>query len=66
MTTNHIKHLDITLIRLDRIDIKFKFRYINYNINTRLFYLFDIYEKSLDIQVRVKWTPGTTTLWDDR
>jgi alpha-ketoglutarate-dependent taurine dioxygenase len=29
-------------------------------------YLFDIYEKSLDLQVRVKWTPGTTTLWDDR
>ncbi|GAA6041483.1 hypothetical protein JCM8097_001898 [Rhodosporidiobolus ruineniae] len=29
-------------------------------------HLFDVYEKSLDIQVRFKWTPGTSALWDNR
>ncbi|KAL2155778.1 hypothetical protein VTH82DRAFT_520 [Thermothelomyces myriococcoides] len=29
-------------------------------------YLFDVYEKNVDIQVRFKWTPGTSALWDNR
>ena len=29
-------------------------------------YLFDVYEKKGDIQVRFKWTPGTSALWDNR
>jgi len=29
-------------------------------------FLFDVYEKSLDIQVRFKWTPKTSALWDNR
>jgi len=29
-------------------------------------YLFDILEKSVDIQVRFAWTPGTSALWDNR
>lgn len=29
-------------------------------------YLFDVYEKNVDIQVRFKWTPGASALWDNR
>ncbi|KAH8695135.1 alpha-ketoglutarate-dependent taurine dioxygenase [Talaromyces proteolyticus] len=29
-------------------------------------YLFDVYEKNPDIQVRFRWTPGTSALWDNR
>ncbi|TVY45230.1 putative alpha-ketoglutarate-dependent sulfonate dioxygenase [Lachnellula subtilissima] len=29
-------------------------------------YLFDVYENNVDIQVRFKWTPGTSALWDNR
>jgi alpha-ketoglutarate-dependent taurine dioxygenase len=29
-------------------------------------YLYDVYEKNPDIQVRFKWTPGTSALWDNR
>ncbi|EGR44816.1 uncharacterized protein TRIREDRAFT_69529 [Trichoderma reesei QM6a] len=29
-------------------------------------YLFDVYEKNVDIQLRWKWTPGTSVLWDNR
>ncbi|KAI5865636.1 alpha-ketoglutarate-dependent sulfonate dioxygenase [Durotheca rogersii] len=29
-------------------------------------YLFDVYEKNVDIQVRFRWTPGTSALWDNR
>ncbi|GAA5852187.1 hypothetical protein JCM9279_006926 [Rhodotorula babjevae] len=29
-------------------------------------YLFDLYEKSLDAQIRFKWTPRTSALWDNR
>ncbi|KAK3296329.1 uncharacterized protein B0H64DRAFT_167944 [Chaetomium fimeti] len=29
-------------------------------------YLHDVFEKSVDIQVRFKWTPGTSALWDNR
>ncbi|GAA6007160.1 hypothetical protein JCM10207_001528 [Rhodosporidiobolus poonsookiae] len=29
-------------------------------------YLFDVYEKSLDSQVRFKWTAGASALWDNR
>lgn len=29
-------------------------------------YLYDVYEKNLDIQLRWKWTPGTSVLWDNR
>ncbi|KAJ0160531.1 putative alpha-ketoglutarate-dependent sulfonate dioxygenase [Colletotrichum tanaceti] len=29
-------------------------------------YLFDVYEKNVDIQVRFKWTPNTSALWDNR
>ncbi|KAB2578177.1 putative alpha-ketoglutarate-dependent taurine dioxygenase protein [Lasiodiplodia theobromae] len=29
-------------------------------------YLFDVYEKNVDIQLRFKWTPGTSALWDNR
>ncbi|KAK0637409.1 hypothetical protein B0T17DRAFT_456913, partial [Bombardia bombarda] len=29
-------------------------------------YLHDVYEKSVDIQVRFKWTQGTSVLWDNR
>ncbi|ORY68278.1 taurine dioxygenase [Pseudomassariella vexata] len=29
-------------------------------------YLYDVYERKVDIQVRFKWTPGTSALWDNR
>lgn len=29
-------------------------------------YLFDVYERNIDIQVRFKWTPRTSALWDNR
>jgi len=29
-------------------------------------YLYDVYEKNVDIQVRFKWTPKTSVLWDNR
>ncbi|KAK7716564.1 hypothetical protein SLS57_006592 [Botryosphaeria dothidea] len=29
-------------------------------------YLFDVYEKNVDIQLRFKWTPRTSALWDNR
>lgn len=29
-------------------------------------YLFDVFEKNIDIQVRFKWTPCTSALWDNR
>ncbi|GAA6040616.1 hypothetical protein JCM8097_008070 [Rhodosporidiobolus ruineniae] len=29
-------------------------------------HLFDVYEKSLDSQIRFKWTPRTSALWDNR
>jgi alpha-ketoglutarate-dependent taurine dioxygenase len=29
-------------------------------------YLYDVYERSVDIQVRFRWTPGTSALWDNR
>ena len=29
-------------------------------------YLFDVYERNVDIQVRWRWTPGTSVLWDNR
>ncbi|KAI3393119.1 hypothetical protein diail_4718 [Diaporthe ilicicola] len=29
-------------------------------------YLFDVYEKNVDIQVRFKWTPNTSAIWDNR
>jgi alpha-ketoglutarate-dependent taurine dioxygenase len=29
-------------------------------------YLYDVYEKNPDIQVRWKWTPRTSALWDNR
>ncbi|KAH8669486.1 putative alpha-ketoglutarate-dependent sulfonate dioxygenase [Tricladium varicosporioides] len=29
-------------------------------------YLHDVYEKNVDIQVRFKWTPRTSALWDNR
>ncbi|KAK4200501.1 hypothetical protein QBC40DRAFT_306621 [Triangularia verruculosa] len=29
-------------------------------------YLYDVYEKNPDIQVRFKWTAGTSALWDNR
>ncbi|KAJ4481132.1 alpha-ketoglutarate-dependent sulfonate dioxygenase [Lentinula aciculospora] len=31
-----------------------------------LSYLFSVYEGNVDIQVRFKWTPGTSALWDNR
>lgn len=29
-------------------------------------YLYDVYEKNVDIQVRFNWTPRTSVLWDNR
>ena len=29
-------------------------------------YLYDVYERNVDVQVRFKWTPGTSALWDNR
>ncbi|OQN97579.1 hypothetical protein B0A48_16443 [Cryoendolithus antarcticus] len=29
-------------------------------------YLFKVYESNVDIQVRFKWTPGSSALWDNR
>lgn len=29
-------------------------------------YLFDVFERNVDIQVRFRWTPGTSALWDNR
>ena len=29
-------------------------------------YLYDVYESNVDIQVRFKWTAGTSALWDNR
>jgi len=34
--------------------------------DTILNYLFDIYERNVDIQVRWHWTPGTSALWENR
>ncbi|KZT52645.1 TauD-domain-containing protein [Calocera cornea HHB12733] len=34
--------------------------------DTILNYLFDVYERNVDIQVRWHWTPGTSALWDNR
>lgn len=29
-------------------------------------YLYDVFEKNVDIQVRFRWTAGTSALWDNR
>ncbi|KAH0147655.1 alpha-ketoglutarate-dependent sulfonate dioxygenase, partial [Aureobasidium melanogenum] len=29
-------------------------------------YLFEVYERNIDIQLRFKWTPRTSALWDNR
>lgn len=29
-------------------------------------YLYSVYEGNVDIQVRFKWTPGSSALWDNR
>ena len=29
-------------------------------------YLYHVYESNVDIQVRFRWTPGTSALWDNR
>lgn len=29
-------------------------------------YLFDVYERNVDIQVRFRWTPGTSAIWNNR
>jgi alpha-ketoglutarate-dependent taurine dioxygenase len=29
-------------------------------------YLYDVYEENPDIQVRFKWSPRTSALWDNR
>jgi alpha-ketoglutarate-dependent taurine dioxygenase len=29
-------------------------------------YLYDVYEKNIDIQLRWRWTPRTSVLWDNR
>ena len=29
-------------------------------------YLYDVFEKNVDIQVRFRWTPSTSVLWDNR
>ncbi|MCJ1275848.1 hypothetical protein MMC21_003652 [Puttea exsequens] len=29
-------------------------------------YLYDVFEKNIDIQVRFRWTPRTSALWDNR
>lgn len=29
-------------------------------------YLYDVYERNVDIQVRFRWTPRTSVLWDNR
>ncbi|KAF7953686.1 uncharacterized protein EAE97_001085 [Botrytis byssoidea] len=29
-------------------------------------YLYDVFEKNVDIQVRVRWTAGTSAIWDNR
>lgn len=29
-------------------------------------YLYDVYERSTDIQLRWHWTPGTSAIWDNR
>jgi alpha-ketoglutarate-dependent taurine dioxygenase len=29
-------------------------------------YLFNVYENTIDIQCRFRWTPGTSALWDNR
>jgi alpha-ketoglutarate-dependent taurine dioxygenase len=29
-------------------------------------YLYDVYEQNVDIQVRWRWTPRTSVLWDNR
>ncbi|KAL8746084.1 MAG: hypothetical protein Q9190_001869 [Brigantiaea leucoxantha] len=34
--------------------------------DTILEYLYSVYEKNIDIQVRFKWTPGSSALWDNR
>ena len=31
-----------------------------------LHYLFEVFEKNIDIQVRFKWTPRASALWDNR
>jgi hypothetical protein len=34
--------------------------------DTILNYLYGVYERSTDIQVRWHWTPGTSAIWDNR
>jgi alpha-ketoglutarate-dependent taurine dioxygenase len=29
-------------------------------------YLYKVYESNVDIQVRFRWTPGSSALWDNR
>lgn len=29
-------------------------------------YLYDVFEKNVDVQVRFKWSPRTSALWDNR
>jgi len=29
-------------------------------------HIYDVYERSTDIQIRWKWTPGTSAIWDNR
>lgn len=29
-------------------------------------YLYSVYENNVDIQVRFKWTAGSSALWDNR
>ncbi|EFQ31073.1 TfdA family Taurine catabolism dioxygenase TauD [Colletotrichum graminicola] len=57
---------------------KWKSLYVNRSYTTQIIgldkaesdvilnYLFDVYERSVDIQVRFKWTPNTSALWDNR
>jgi alpha-ketoglutarate-dependent taurine dioxygenase len=34
--------------------------------NAILSYLYSVYERSTDIQLRWHWTPGTSAIWDNR
>jgi alpha-ketoglutarate-dependent taurine dioxygenase len=47
-----------------RVNYRHDYRLTNFLVI--LNYLYDVYENNVDIQVRFKWTPGTSALWDNR
>lgn len=47
-------------------DLPFRSVHLNLPPETLLKFLYDHIDKSADLQARVKWTPNTVVLWDNR